>query len=42
MMPACAGSFDSQLPKLIEVLRFALLRQNRRSFADASARREDW
>ena len=39
---AAAGSFDSQLPKLIEVLRFALLHKNKRNFADASTRREDW
>ncbi|CAK0784368.1 hypothetical protein CVIRNUC_007572 [Coccomyxa viridis] len=36
------GSFDSQLPRLIETLRFALLRKNKRTFADASSRREDW
>ncbi|CAL5229793.1 g13185 [Coccomyxa viridis] len=36
------GSFDSQLPRMLETLRFALLRKNRRSFVDASPRREDW
>ena len=39
---ACTGTFDSQLPRLIESLRFSLLHKNRRNFADASPRREDW
>ena len=42
MICGCAGSFDSQLPRLIETLRFALLHKNKRTFADASSRREDW
>lgn len=36
------GSFDSNLPHIIQTMRFALYLKDRRTFVDASAKHRDW
>ena len=37
-----AGTFHSNLPKIIQTLRYALLHKDKRTFADASDMKADW
>jgi len=37
-----AGTFHSNLPKIIQTLRFSLLHKDKRTFADASDQKADW
>lgn len=37
-----AGTFHSNLPKIVQTLRYALLHKDKRTFADASEAKADW
>lgn len=41
-MCAAAGTFHSNLPKIVQTLRFSLLHKDKRTFADASDQKADW
>ncbi len=37
-----AGTFHSNLPRIVQTLRFSLLHKDKRTFADASEMKADW
>lgn len=37
-----AGTFHSNLPKIVQTLRYAYLHKDKRTFADASEAKADW